>query len=80
MLFRILASALSIFILNAFVFPIWNHYREWKHGPREIVARRNWRGHYVPDLTIIRFERALKWSVVLFYLFGVFVLGVIYFG
>lgn len=76
----ILASSLGIFIAAAFVMPAIDRYRAWKNGPREIVARRNWRGQYIPDLTFIRIERAF-WSFwILLYGSGLVVLGVIFFG
>ncbi len=65
-----LSTAVGIFFCTAFVFPMEKRYKEWKASDREIIARRNWRGQYVPDLTLIRCERALKWSVISLFLLG----------
>lgn len=53
----ILAVAVGIAIFRGIVSPMIEKYRLWRDGPRELVARRNWRGVYIPDLTVKRGER-----------------------
>lgn len=68
-----ITTALGIALANAIGFPVANRYIAWKRDPsRERVARRNWRGYYVPDLSILRTERAL-WIV----LIGLFLFGLV---
>lgn len=56
------SAAIGIAIANAIGFPAVKRYQSWKSDPnRDRVCRRNWRGEYVPDLAVIRTERAL-WS------------------
>jgi hypothetical protein len=55
----ILATSIGIAIYHAVVAPLIERYLKWKKGPRVQIARRNWRGVYVPDLTIKRVERLL---------------------
>ena len=53
----ILAVSVGIAMYRGIVAPALDRYRTWKSGPRLLVARRNWRGIYVPDLTVKRGER-----------------------
>jgi len=53
----ILAVAVGIAIFRGIVSPALEKYLTWKVGPRTQVARRNWRGVYVPDLAVKRGER-----------------------
>lgn len=60
----LIATAIGIAIYRAVGAPLIEKYRTWKAGPRQVVARRNWRGVYVPDLAIIRVER-IVWLALL---------------
>ena len=62
----ILATSIGIAIYHAVVAPLIERYIRWKKGPRVQVARRNWRGVYVPDLMIKRVDRLLWLSVICF--------------
>lgn len=53
----IIAVTVGIAIFRGIVSPLIARYLAWRDGPRESVARRNWRGVYVPDLTVKRGER-----------------------
>ncbi|NNG59796.1 hypothetical protein [Sphingomonas paucimobilis] len=53
----ILATAVGIAAYRGIVSPAAVKYRTWRNGPRVQVARRNWRGVYVPDLGVKRGER-----------------------
>lgn len=53
----ILATAVGIVAYRGVVSPAAAKYRAWRDGPRIQVARRNWRGVYVPDLGVKRGER-----------------------
>jgi hypothetical protein len=53
----ILAASVGIALYRAVVSPMAARYLSWKHGPRVQVARRNWRGVFVPDLNVKRGER-----------------------
>ena len=53
----ILATAAGIVAYRGVVSPAAAKYRAWRDGPRVQVARRNWRGVYVPDLGVKRGER-----------------------
>lgn len=53
----ILAVTVGIAIYRGIVSPLLARYLAWKRGPRVQVARRNWRGVYVPDLNVTRGER-----------------------
>jgi hypothetical protein len=50
----ILATSLGIAIYRGTVSPLIARYLAWRNGPRVQVARRNWRGVYVPDLAAKR--------------------------
>jgi hypothetical protein len=65
------STGIGIALANAIGFPAVNRYRAWKMDPARIrVCRRNWRGEYVPDLAVIRSERALWTLLALVVLFG----------
>ncbi|MEE8612465.1 MAG: hypothetical protein V3V60_07800 [Sphingomonas aquatilis] len=66
----LLAATIGIAIFRGVVSPMIARYLAWKNGPRIQVARRNWRGVYVPDLTVKRGER-IFWLVYL----GIVALG-----
>ena len=66
----ILAVTIGIAVFRGIVSPLLARYLEWRNGPRVQVARRDWRGVYVPDLNVKRGER-LFWLVYL----GLVVLG-----
>lgn len=53
----ILAATVGIALFRGVVSPLIARYLAWKAGPRRQVARRNWRGVYVPDLNVTRGER-----------------------
>ena len=66
-----LSIVLSTAIYRGIVHPAQMRFRAWKADPNRVpVARPNWRGVYVPDLTMIRLRR-LGWAgAVLVPLFG----------
>lgn len=66
----ILAVTVGIAIFRGVVSPLIVRYLAWRDGPRVPVARRNWRGVYVPDLNVKRGER-IFWLAYL----GIVVLG-----
>jgi len=53
----LLAATVGIAIYRAVVCPLLERYLNWRDGSRVPIARRNWRGVYVPDLTVKRGER-----------------------
>lgn len=53
----IIATALGIIAYRGIVSPLAGRYRTWRDSPRVQIARRNWRGVYVPDLGVKRGER-----------------------
>lgn len=53
----IIAVTVGIAIFRGIVSPLLARYFAWRDGPREMVARQNWRGVYVPDLSVKRGER-----------------------
>lgn len=53
----ILAATVGIAVFRGVVSPLLARYLAWRDGPRVQVARRNWRGVYVPDLNVTRGER-----------------------
>jgi hypothetical protein len=53
----ILAASVGIAIYRGIVSPMIARYLAWKSGARVQVARRDWRGIYVPDLNVKRGER-----------------------
>lgn len=66
----ILATTVGIALYRGVVSPLIERYLAWRNGPRVQVARRDWRGVYVPDLRVKRGER-IVWLVYL----GIVVLG-----
>lgn len=60
----ILAASVGIALYRGIVSPLLDRYIRWRNGPRIQVARRNWRGIYVPDLAVKRGER-IFWLVYL---------------
>lgn len=60
----IIAASVGIAIYRGIVSPLIARYLGWRNGPRVQVARRNWRGVYIPDLNVKRGERAF-WLVYL---------------
>jgi hypothetical protein len=60
----ILATTVGIAMYRGVVSPLLARYLAWRNGPRVPVARRNWRGVYVPDLSVTRGER-IFWLVYL---------------
>ncbi len=66
----IVATSIGIALFRALVEPALRNYRTWKIGPRTRVARRNWRGLYVPDLMIIRTERVLWFAIIVLIVTG----------
>lgn len=67
----IIATSIGIMLYRGVLVPALGKYRAWRDGPRVRTARRNWRGVYVPDLTIKRIERLCIAFVVGVILFGV---------
>jgi len=66
-----ISTGIGIALANAIGFPAVTRYRAWKTDPnRDRLCRRNWRGEYVPDLGIIRTERALWTLLAMVVLFG----------
>ncbi|MAM37242.1 MAG: hypothetical protein CL949_01760 [Erythrobacter sp.] len=53
----IIAVSVGIAIYRGIVCPLLNRHRGWRGGDRVQVARRNWRGIYVPDLRVKRAEQ-----------------------
>lgn len=53
----LLAASVGIALYRGIVSPLLDRYLRWRNGPRVQVARRNWRGIYVPDLSVKRGER-----------------------
>ncbi|SFR97637.1 hypothetical protein [Sphingomonas jatrophae] len=53
----IIATSVGIAIYRGIVSPLVDRYFRWRNGPRVRTARRNWRGIYVPDLSVKRGER-----------------------
>jgi len=53
----ILAATIGVAIYRGILSPLIARYLGWRNGPRTQVARRNWRGIYVPDLNVKRGER-----------------------
>ncbi|WP_426257004.1 hypothetical protein [Sphingomonas sp. DC2300-3] len=53
----ILAASVGIALYRGIVSPMLDRYFRWRNGTRVQVARRNWRGVYVPDLNVKRGER-----------------------
>lgn len=66
----IFAVTIAIAIYRGIVSPLIARYLAWRNGSRVQTARRNWRGGYVPDLTVKRGER-MFWLTYL----GLVVLG-----
>jgi len=60
----ILAASVAIAIYRGIVSPLLDRYFAWRNGPRVQVARRNWLGVYVPDLSVRRGEQ-LFWLIYL---------------
>jgi hypothetical protein len=58
----------GVALFRGLVVPMLERYQAWKQGPRELVALRNWRGVYVPDLAVKRGERAVAIAWVVFVL------------
>lgn len=57
-LMPILAASIGIAVFRGVVSPLIAKYITWKSGMQRVqVARRNWRGVYVPDLNVKRGER-----------------------
>mgnify|MGYP003580468325 CR=1 FL=1 len=54
----IIAASVGIAIYRGIISPLIARYLGWRNGPRVQVARRNWRGVYIPDLNVKRGERA----------------------
>lgn len=53
----LLAVSVGIALFRGVVSPIIAKYLSWRNGSRIQVARKNWRGIYVPDLNVQRGER-----------------------
>lgn len=51
------ATAVGIAAYRGVISPLAAKYRTWRDGSRVHVARRDWRGVYVPDLGVKRGER-----------------------
>ncbi|WP_380789383.1 hypothetical protein [Sphingobium xenophagum] len=60
----IIAVSVGIAIYRGVVCPLLDRYRGWRCGSRVQVARRNWRGVYVPDLRVKRAEQ-MFWLIFL---------------
>jgi hypothetical protein len=64
--------AIAALITQGFIRPGLKRYEVWKKDPKRVqVARRDWRGRHVPDLMIIRVERALWCLLAAIILLGV---------
>jgi hypothetical protein len=66
----IIATSIGIAIYRGIVSPLLDRYFKWRNGPRIQVARRNWRGIYVPDLYVKRGERLFWLGYLSFAVFG----------
>jgi hypothetical protein len=53
----IIAVSVGIAVFRGIVTPLLARYLAWRNGPRVQIARRDWRGVYVPDLNVERGER-----------------------
>lgn len=60
----IIAVSVGIAVYRGIVCPLLDRYRGWRSGNRVQVARRNWRGVYVPDLRVKRAEQ-MFWLIFL---------------
>ncbi len=61
----VVSIVLATAIYGSVVSPALVRYRAWKADPQRIpVARPNWRGVYVPDLTLIRLKRLLVFGYI----------------
>jgi hypothetical protein len=60
----ILATSLGTAIYRGAVSPLIQRYLAWRNGTGVQIARRNWRGVYVPDVQVERGEW-LFWLTVL---------------
>jgi hypothetical protein len=69
----IIATSLGIAIYRGIVSPLIDRYFKWRNGSRVQVARRNWRGVYVPDLSVKRGERLFWLAYLGIVLLGLFV-------
>jgi hypothetical protein len=69
-LMPILATSVGIAIYHGLVSPLIGRYRGWRNGPRVQTARPNWRGVYVPDLTLKRTERMFWVCCIAFFVLG----------
>ena len=54
----IIAVSVGIAVYRGIVAPLIQRYSDWRDRDRVQVARRNWRGIYVPDLRVKRAEQA----------------------
>lgn len=53
----VIATSIGIALFRGIVSPMMTRYLQWRNSSRVLVARRNWRGVYVPDLHVKRGER-----------------------
>lgn len=74
-----LAPLLAAALTQVLMRPALTRYIAWKANPARVqVARRNWRGHYVPDLMIKRCERAFWISLAVTFLLGTYALYLVF--
>lgn len=66
---RIASIACSVILAHVLLHYL-GRYKRWKDSRTEILAYRNWRGVYVPDLKLKRVERAVIWFVILTFVIG----------
>lgn len=67
----VIATSLGIAIYRGAVSPLLTRYHNWKVSGRVSIARRNWRGVYVPDLGIKRVERTFWLALTCFVVLGI---------
>ena len=53
----IIAVSVGIALYRGVIAPLLQRYRGWRDGDRVQVARRDWRGIYIPDLRVKRAEQ-----------------------
>jgi len=73
---RLLSLTLGIALAGVIRY-YWARYQTWKAARTEIPAYRNWRGHYVPDLMVKRFQQvgwAFFAAVLMFGMFSGYVI------
>lgn len=66
----IIAVTVGVAIFRGVISPLIERYLTWRNGSRIKVARRNWRGIYVPDLAVKRGEQLFWLAYLAFVILG----------